>query len=196
MTQSIQIPRVQYVLRDGTEVILRSVKTSDKVLLIKGLGDMSPESRYYRFNSSSFKLTAASLKYLTDVNYTTHVAIGAGVEKKSEEIGIGIGRYIRNSDSPREAEVALAVIDAFQRQGVGTALLKCLSRCASLQGVDYFVAHIHASRRDLIQRLVALGTKVEGRSANVLKMRIPVCILTSFSMSQDACPTLGISITA
>jgi GNAT superfamily N-acetyltransferase len=37
--------------------------------------------------------------------------------------GVGIARYIRDAEDPQAAEVAVTVLDHWQRRGLGTELL-------------------------------------------------------------------------
>lgn len=172
----IYLPPIHLRLRDDTEVLMRSISPGDKPLFIQGLRELSPQSIYYRFNSSAFKLSSGSLDYFTEVDQIDHVAIGVGLESDSNLVlkGLGIGRYIRMKDNPEEAELALTVIDAYQRQGVGTMLLAGLSECARQQGIRYFLVHIHAVRRELIQRLTSMEAEVINRRSNVLELALPV----------------------
>ena len=172
----VYISPMNLELYDGTEVVVRSVNSLDKPLFIQGLSELSSKSKYFRFNTASFSFNTVNLKYLTEMNHIDHVAIGAGLRMGEEAVikGVGIGRYVRIKGRPEEAELALTVADAYQRQGVGTILLAGLSRCAEQQGVRYFVAHVHASRRGLIQALIDLDAQVVECNSNVMELILPV----------------------
>lgn len=80
---------------------------------------MSPESRYRRFLAARDRLSEAELDYLTRVDHHDHEALVALVLETQE--GVGLARFVRLPEDPEDAEVAIAVADAWQRRGVGTA---------------------------------------------------------------------------
>src|SRR4051794_18723776 len=57
---------------------------------------------------------------------------------------LGVVRAIRQRDDAAAAEVALAIIDARQRQGLGTELISRLARCAAAAGIERLVAQVLA----------------------------------------------------
>jgi len=52
---------------------------------------------------------------------------------------VGGARYIRARDEPRNAEIAVTVIDDFHRRGLGQALLRALAEVAVDNGVWRFL---------------------------------------------------------
>lgn len=64
-------------LRDGTKVLLRLVRPSDKQLLLRGFEQLSARSRYLRFLVPKAVLTEDELRYLTELDGEDHFAIGA-----------------------------------------------------------------------------------------------------------------------
>ncbi|HEX9865388.1 MAG TPA: hypothetical protein VGC03_10515, partial [Acidimicrobiia bacterium] len=103
------LPSILVVLRDGTTAELRPITPDDRALLKEGLRQMSEESRFARFGSGIASLRDAELRYLTDVDQIRHVAWGAVIDEEPA----GVGRYILG-DGP-DAEIAIAVVDRFQR---------------------------------------------------------------------------------
>jgi RimJ/RimL family protein N-acetyltransferase len=56
------------------------------------------------------------------------VALGVSAPlDEPDERPIAVGRIIRYPDDPRVADLAITVLDAWQRQGVGTALAQLLA---------------------------------------------------------------------
>src|SRR4249919_1791168 len=86
------------VLRDGSRVRLRQIHGSDKELLLRGFERLSRESRYRRFLTPTAHLSEAVVRYLTEVDHHDHEAIVALDEESGE--GIGVARYVRNSERP------------------------------------------------------------------------------------------------
>ena len=61
-------------------------------------------------------------------------------EEDGKPVIAGGGRYV--DIKPGQAEVAFAVVDQFQGQGIGTALLRHLSSIARKAGLQEFVAEV------------------------------------------------------
>jgi RimJ/RimL family protein N-acetyltransferase len=134
--------RLPVMLRDGSRVLIRPVAGSDAPLLADGFGRLSSRSRWMRFLTAKKELTPSELRYFTDVDHHDHEAIGA--LDQDEGRGVGIARYVRQSDDPAVAEIAVTVIDDWQRRGVATALLAQLSDRACQEGISRFVALVSA----------------------------------------------------
>ena len=88
------------------------------------------------------------LAYFTEVDHSDREAIIA-LEPGSGQ-ALGVARYVRLSDDPQAAEVAVAVIDDWQRRGLAPALLTELSRRAQHAGLRRFVALIRADNHDAL----------------------------------------------
>jgi L-amino acid N-acyltransferase YncA len=129
-------------------VELRPIAREDKSLLLAVFQRLSKESRYRRFHRSFSELSPTTLTYFTDVDHSHQEAIIA-LEPNSGQ-ALGVARYGRLSGAPEAAEVAVAVIDDWQRRGLAPALLTELSRRAQHAGVRRFVALVQADNRDAL----------------------------------------------
>src|SRR2546429_5571425 len=92
------------MLRDGSTVLIRQVRGIDAPLLADGFARLSARSRQMRFLGPKKTLSAAELRYLTDVDHRDHEAIGA--LSPADGRGVGVARYIRDADDPRAAGMA------------------------------------------------------------------------------------------
>ncbi len=130
-------------LRDGSPVVVRAITPDDKSALQDALGRLSPESAYYRFFYPKRKLSARELEYLTNVDFSHHVALGVGLLHDDDKVTpVGIGRYIVKEPENNSAEIAFVVADDYQGLGAGTMLLKHLVRIARENGIDRFTATV------------------------------------------------------
>ena len=111
-------------LRDGSRVRIRQCRRTDRDLLVRGFERLSPESRYRRFLTPMHELDQKTLRYLTDLDHRDHEAMFA-LDESGE--GVGVARYVRSAVRPDTAEVAVAVVDAWQGRGLGTLLLQAIS---------------------------------------------------------------------
>jgi hypothetical protein len=87
------------VLRDGSAVLIRQVRSVDAPLLADGFARLSAASRQMRFLGVKKELSAAELRYLTDVDHHDHEALAALDQAGGH--GVGIARYIRDADDPQ-----------------------------------------------------------------------------------------------
>jgi RimJ/RimL family protein N-acetyltransferase len=131
------------VLRDGSAVLIRQVRSADAPLLADGFARLSAASRQMRFLGVKKELSAAELRYLTDVDHHDHEALAALDQAGGH--GVGIARYIRDAGDPRAAEIAVTIVDDWQGRGLGTELLAQLSDRACQEGIRRFTALADAS---------------------------------------------------
>ena len=99
----------------------------------------------------------------------------AGIERRpAEEDGkaviAGGGRYV--VIKPQQAEVAFAVVDQYQGQGIGNALLRDLSSLAREAGLQEFVAEVLRENTAMLKVFEKSGlemtTRSEGQTIHVL----------------------------
>lgn len=128
----------EVTLSDGSTITLREVRPDDKDGIAAGFAALSPESRYRRFFTAMNRLSAADLRYLTEVDHVDHEAV-IGIAPEGGPVGVA--RYVRG-DVREEAEVAVAVADAWQGKGAATALLERLVERARENGIERFVASV------------------------------------------------------
>jgi GNAT superfamily N-acetyltransferase len=162
-------------LAGGGEIVVRAVRPDDRERLLEGFERLGERSRYLRFMAPKHTLSTGELTYLTDVDHVDHEAIAALDAKTGD--GVGIARYIRYPDRREVAEAAVAVVDAFQRRGIGQLLLDRLAARAAANGVTHFRATLlmtnHGVRR-LFARLGAVEVLRQGDGAMEVDVELPV----------------------
>lgn len=129
-----------YLLLDGTAVEIRPIRADDGQRLRDSHDRLSAESRYRRFLGVKPQLSAADTRYLVEIDGCDHFALVATLRDDEEEAIIAVARYIRLPDSPRTAEFAIVVGDAYQRQGLATELMQRLALAALERGINRFRA--------------------------------------------------------
>lgn len=122
--------RLEITLDDGSEAQLSPLRPEDRDLLAQGMSQLSPESRFRRFGQGRGDLTPKELDYLTLLDQRRHVAWGAIVD----DAAAGVGRYI--VEEAGCAEMAVTVVDRFQRRGLGRALFEALVAVARADGIE------------------------------------------------------------
>lgn len=118
---------------------------------------LSTQSSYQRYQSARSTLPIHTQRRLADVRPGRHVAHVATLGGRP----VGIVRWIRSTRlepaGDCSAELAIEVIDAQQRRGIGRLLMACAVRSAIAAGVDCLHAYIAGSNRSLVRRLVEYG---------------------------------------
>ena len=127
-------------LSDGTSLVVRLIEPTDKAMLAAGLTRLSETSVQRRFLGPKPRLTAAELRYLTEVDGFDHYAIVAVAPQRHGDI-VAAARWVRLAADPEAAEAAVVVCDALQGKGLGKALARMLADAARERGVR----RIHAT---------------------------------------------------
>jgi GNAT superfamily N-acetyltransferase len=166
-------------LRDGTAVLVRPVQPTDGALLLDGFARLSLQSRYGRFLTAKRELTPAEVRFLTCVDHHDHDAIGA-IDPMTGR-GVGVARFVRSKTDPQAAEVAITVVDEWQRRGVGTLLLRRLAERARNAGVFYFTAVVAAENDAMIGLLRNghSGVELTAMDGAVLEYQISLASFTA-----------------
>lgn len=157
-------------LRDGTRVLIRPIRPDDKARLQSGVMQLSPHSRYLRFNAPVHRLTAEQLRYFTEIDYHDHMAWVALDEDDPDDGGMGVARYIRLAEDPTVAEAAVAVLDEYQGRGLGTVLLAILGRSAIEAGIATFRNYVVAGNAVMLEIFEELGATVVDAGAGLLRV--------------------------
>src|SRR5215471_17003986 len=159
-------------LRDGSKVLIRQVQRADAPLLADGFVRLSDKSRRMRFLARKDQLSAAELRYLTDVDHHDHEALGA--VDQADGRGVGVARYVRDAEDPHAAEIAVTVVDDWQGRGLGTELLARLSARARSEGIHRFTALVAEDNVAMTALLRNMSASLAGRSPGTVEYEIPL----------------------
>ena len=154
-------------LRDGSKVLIRQVQPADAPLLADGFARLSPQSRQMRFLTRKDQLSAAELRYFTDVDHHDHEALGA--LDQADGRGVGVARYVRDAEDPHAAEIAVTIADDWQGRGLGTELLTRLSGRARSEGICRFTALVADDNRAMAGLLQNMSASLAGRSPGTIE---------------------------
>jgi acetyltransferase len=132
---------------------IRPIEPADKEALAAGYLRLSDETIRRRFLTPKPRLSAAELRYLTEIDGHDHVAFVASPVEHPDWI-VAVARFVRNAEDPRSAEFAIVVGDRYQRCGLGSALARSLIEAAREHDVARFTA-TSLSDNVAVRRLVA-----------------------------------------
>ena len=137
-------------------MLVRALRPDDAPGLAEAFEQLSETSRYRRFFTAKPHLSEQTLAFLTDVDHHDHEALVA-VAPDSGQL-VGVARFIRIPGEPDLAEVAVTVIDSWQRRGLGTALLRELAQRAAEEGIRHFTAEMLAENKPMLTLARRPGT--------------------------------------
>jgi RimJ/RimL family protein N-acetyltransferase len=127
-------------LRDGHRVEIRALRPDDRAELLAAVGRTSPGSLYRRFFTVKRRFTEQEMDYFLNIDFVDHVALVAVVQEAGRSVIVGGARYIVLQ--AEKAEVAFAVIDQYQGQGIGAALMRHLAGIARGAGLQELIADV------------------------------------------------------
>jgi GNAT superfamily N-acetyltransferase len=155
-------------------VRIRSLGPPDADLLDAVLDGMSSKSRYARFHGPKPRLTTADRAFLSGTDGRDHLALVALDDTGSP---LGVARSVRLHDRPGVAEIAAAVVDTWQRRGLGSRLLARLARQAAAVGISRFTASVLTST-GLAASLRRSGWRAVATDGRTVTLEIDVWALT------------------
>ncbi|TVU54244.1 MAG: bifunctional acyl-CoA synthetase/GNAT family N-acetyltransferase [Arthrospira sp. PLM2.Bin9] len=140
-----------WVSQQGIPITIRPIRPEDEPMAVKFHESLSEESVYLRY-AHLMKLSSRTghepMSRLCFIDYDREMALVAeytNPESLERQI-IGLGRLSKVYGS-NEAEFSLLVADAFQRQGVGTQLLKQLLHISRQEKLTCIMAEILTDNR-------------------------------------------------
>jgi GNAT superfamily N-acetyltransferase len=127
-------------LRDGPRVEIRALRPDDRAGLAAAVARSSSEALYRRFFSVKRNFTESEIDFFLNIDFINHVALVAVVEENGRAAIAGGARYV--VAQPGTAEMAFAVVDEYQGQGIGAALMRHLAAIATRAGVRTLIAEV------------------------------------------------------
>jgi GNAT superfamily N-acetyltransferase len=149
---------VRETLRDGREVEIRAQRPEDRNALESAVARMSDETLYRRFFVVKHNFSEKETAYFLNIDFVNHVALVALADESGRGSVIGAGRYIA-IDAGR-AEASFAVIDEYQGQGVGSALMRHLTAIGRQAGLRELVAEVLGDNAAMLKVFEKSGLKM------------------------------------
>ena len=169
------------VLRSGSTLRLRPIRTEDARELLAFYQRLSPDSLYFRFFSIP-KVDSAKAARFCLVDYDGEFAL---VGEAGGRI-VAVAHYFRLSSDPRRAEVAFTVEDALQGQGIGTRLLERLAEIARARGISIFEAEVLGYNRRMIDVFRNCGFETQERQIEGGVEKVALSITPTVTFEEHA----------
>jgi RimJ/RimL family protein N-acetyltransferase len=153
-----------------SDVVISELTPADRAAITFSFSRLGNQSRYQRFLAVKRELAPSELDRMTSVDHWHHEALIA--RSPVPRAPIAIARYVRR-DEFDTADIAIEVVDEWQRRGVGTALLLALRDRALAAGVRRFTATLLSSNKGVLALIRRLGPyRVTGIDGDVLEIEI------------------------
>ena len=103
-------------LRDGRTIEIRALRPDDREDMLAAIGRTSPQSLRRRFFGPKRGFSETELAFFMNIDFDNHVAL--------------------------IAQIDFVVVDAYQGQGIGSALMRHLSHLARDAGLKELIAEV------------------------------------------------------
>ena len=128
------------LLRDGSQIEIRALRREDEADMLAAIEKTSAQSLQRRFFVMKRHFSDKERAFFLDVDFKNHVAIVAIADEAGHKVIVGGGRYI--VFEPGRAEMAFVVIDTWQGRGIGSILMRHLTKVASDAGLEELTAEV------------------------------------------------------
>lgn len=156
----------------GLDVLLRPLLPSDRASYFELFGRASVDTLYKRFFVAR-RPPDAVIERLLHIDYVDHFAWVA-ITADAPHRPVGIFRLIVDKDDPSAAEVALAVEDGHQGQGLGTLFLAFAGAWAGARRLTTLTAHVLTENRPARSLFGKINIQWQGSDAGVMDGRVEV----------------------
>lgn len=147
-------------LRDGTRVLVRPLRASDRALEEAFIRSLSPEARRFRFLGDFKEPSKALIDQLMHVDYVHDMAFVALAHDNGHLREVGISRYSASKDG-KQCECAVTVADDWRHRGLAVLLMQHLIDMARKQKFTRMFSMDDVSNEGMRELAHFLGFKIE-----------------------------------
>ncbi len=157
-------------LRDGRLVTVRPMHRSDAAGLQQLFFEsLSPRARLLRFHGAVNELPDEVLREMaTQIPHRRVVLAAVATTDDGLPRLLAEARYVVEPDDANRAEIAIAVADAWQGQGLGRALMQRLAAHARAEGVSSLHGGVVPGNERMLRLMGGLGATLRGHAPEVL----------------------------
>jgi acetyltransferase len=146
-----------WMLRDGSPVLLRPMKPEDEPLVYDFLHHKCSENTiYFRYFKLIRKFTHEMLIRFTQNDYDREIGLMAIGQPPGPEVMMGVSRLVMEPDR-EAAEFAVIVGDPYQGKGLGPKLVERIIDIAREQGVKLLSGEVLAENQPMLEMVKRLG---------------------------------------
>jgi RimJ/RimL family protein N-acetyltransferase len=158
-------------MRDGRPIHIRALRPDDRNAMLAAVARTGTQSLFRRFFGARREFSETEIRFFVNVDFVDHVAIVAEIEEGGKPAIVGGARSIRLDT--RTAEVAFAVIDPYQGQGLGTILMRHIAALAREAGLRELVAEVLPENTPMLKVMEKCGLHMTtSRAAGVVHVTL------------------------
>jgi GNAT superfamily N-acetyltransferase len=151
---------------------MRALGSEDRKRIEAGFGQLSEATVRARF-LGNVRATPRLFAWVDELDGRDRIAVGAAHAESGAPLGLA--RFVRDAHDATRADVAITVLDGWQRRGVGTALIQELARRAARVGVTTFSATALAENHGARELARKVGdTRIGPASRGVVSIDIGI----------------------
>jgi acyl-CoA hydrolase/GNAT superfamily N-acetyltransferase len=138
-----------HTFKNNVTIHFRAIKPSDEDEMRRLFYRFSDQTVYYRYFSPIKMMPHMKMQEYVNVDYKRIMSIVGIIEESGAERIIAEARYVRVKES-NFADVAFIVEEKYQGIGMGTFLLKTLTKIARKEGIDGFTADVITDNKPML----------------------------------------------
>ncbi len=158
----------EILLPNGELYWVRPVVPDDAPVLAAEFAVADEDTLYMRFFNPTFSLTDERLRYFTELDYESHVALTVMTEAGEGSQGVAIARYVARNES--DVEAAVVVKPEYRRRGIARVLLLRLGEIAANAGYETMSASYLEENDGAGRLLESCGFVAESSQDGVAEM--------------------------
>jgi acetyltransferase len=154
-------------LKDGTEVLLRSIKPEDEPLWLEMFNNFSESSVWNRFFNIVKDPSHQFRTRFCDINYENEIAIVAISHNNGNKM-LGVVRFTLDVDK-KSGELAFIVADPWQGLGLGTMMVEHLINICRQKKIDTIYSFMLPNNYGAIRFLKRLNFRTDYSNEDFVK---------------------------
>jgi len=164
--------RTTYLLNDGTQITYRPIHPTDEPRMRDLFYALSQQTMYYRFMSFRRVVPRREMQEFVYIDHRNDVTVVATLPEAHGEEIIAVGSYYLDPKH-NMAEVAFVVHDKWQNRGIGTSMLRYLTRIARRNGIAGFTAEVLTDNKAMQAVFNKSNCKIKTRfTGNVISVEM------------------------
>ena len=179
-------------LRDGRTCEIRALKPSDEADMLAAVDRIGTQSLYRRFMGAKRGFSDKERAFFLNVDFINHVALVAVIKEGDRASIVAGGRYI--VEKPGMAEVAFAVVDDYQGQGIGAVLLRHLAALGRKAGLKEFTAEVLPDNTPMLKVFERSGLKFSSKRSARRRARRAAAVKRNYSAALSVRPEIRSSV--
>jgi acetyltransferase len=162
-----------WLLEDGTPVLLRPMKPEDESLVSEFFSFCSEDTIYFRYFKHIRNWTHQMLIRFTQNDYDREMGLMAISQPPGPEVMLGVCRLVMAADRSI-AEFAVIVADPWQGKGLGEKLIEQVIEIARDNGVKMLWGDVLATNLPMLSLVKKMGFTVKEAEEGVRRVNMPL----------------------